>query len=47
VTRAAARPADLDVVRASYDRVADTYVAMGLGELTGVPWLRAALTAFW
>jgi SAM-dependent methyltransferase len=40
------QPADLDVVRASYDRVADTYVDMGLGELTGEPWLRAALKAF-
>jgi SAM-dependent methyltransferase len=33
-------------VRASYDRVADNYVAMGVGDLTPTPWLRAALTAF-
>ena len=37
---------DLAVVRASYDRVADNYVAMGVGDLTPTPWLRAALTAF-
>lgn len=41
-----AQPADLDAVRASYDRVADAYVAMGAGELTRRPWLRAALGAF-
>ncbi|MGY1770156.1 class I SAM-dependent DNA methyltransferase [Blastococcus sp. SYSU D00813] len=41
-----APPADLDVVRDSYDRVADAYVATGAGELTGRPWLRAALAAF-
>ena len=39
-------PADLDAVRASYDRVADTYVDLGIGELGPHPWLRAALTAF-
>ena len=39
-------PADLDAVRASYDRVADRYVAMGLGELDAHPWLRAVLAAF-
>ena len=39
-------PADLDAVRASYDRVADPYVAMGVGELDAHPWLRAVLTAF-
>lgn len=39
-------PADLDTVRTSYDRVADTYVALGIGELHRHPWLRAALTAF-
>jgi SAM-dependent methyltransferase len=38
--------ADLDAVRASYDRVADNYVAMGMGDLAPTPWLRAALTAF-
>jgi len=37
---------DLDAVRASYDRVADTYVALGIGDLGPHPWLRAALTAF-
>lgn len=36
-------PADLDVVRASYDAVADNYVA--LVDEPG-PWLRAALDAF-
>ena len=39
-------PADLAVVRESYDRVADNYVAMGMGDLAPTPWLRAALTAF-
>lgn len=33
-------------MRASYDRVADNYVAMGVGDLTPAPWLRAALGAF-
>ena len=37
---------DLDAVRTSYDRVADNYVAMGMGDLSLTPWLRAALTAF-
>jgi SAM-dependent methyltransferase len=37
---------DLAVVRSSYDRVADNYVAMGMGDLAPTPWLRAALTAF-
>jgi SAM-dependent methyltransferase len=37
---------DLAVVRSSYDRVADNYVAMGMGDLAAAPWLRAALTAF-
>ncbi len=40
------QPNDLNLVRASYDRVADTYVAMGVGDLGPRPWLRAALTAF-
>jgi SAM-dependent methyltransferase len=40
------QPADLDTVRASYDRVADSYVSMGMGDLAGEPWLRAALGAF-
>jgi SAM-dependent methyltransferase len=37
---------ELAVVRASYDRVADNYVAMGMGDLGLTPWLRAALSAF-
>ena len=37
---------DLDAVRTSYDRVADNYVAMGMGDLGLTPWLRAALVAF-
>jgi len=40
-----AQPADLEVVRSSYDRVADNYVEMGVGELAPTPWLRAALAA--
>ncbi|MGY1807788.1 class I SAM-dependent DNA methyltransferase [Blastococcus sp. SYSU D00669] len=44
--RSVARPDDLDAVRDSYDRVADRYVAMGVGELDPHPWLRAALAAF-
>lgn len=40
------QPADLDLVSASYDRVAGTYVGMGVGELADRPWLRAALAAF-
>jgi SAM-dependent methyltransferase len=39
-------PADLEAVRASYDRVADRYVEMGFGALDPHPWLRAALSAF-
>lgn len=38
--------ADLDIVRASYDAVADTYVRLGIGDLAPEPWLRAALAAF-
>jgi SAM-dependent methyltransferase len=41
-----ARPADLDVVRSSYDRVADNYVAMNMGDVSAYPWLRAGLAAF-
>jgi hypothetical protein len=41
------RPADLDVVRDSYDRVADNYVDMvattRLGDIRRQPWLRAAM----
>lgn len=33
-------------MRASYDRVAGTYVEIGAGELGDRPWLRAALGAF-
>ncbi|WNV74318.1 class I SAM-dependent methyltransferase [Geodermatophilus sp. DSM 44513] len=40
------QPADLSTVRASYDRVADNYVATGVGDLAPAPWLRAALGAF-
>ena len=39
-------PADLDSVRASYDAVADNYVAMGMGDLGPTPWVRLALDAF-
>ena len=39
------QPADLQDVRASYDRVADDYVAMGVGDLAPAPWLRAVLGA--
>ncbi len=41
-----ATPTDLEDVRSSYDRIADTYVAMGIGDLAPDPWLRAALAAF-
>jgi SAM-dependent methyltransferase len=40
------QPSDLDAVQASYDRVADNYVGLGMGELGPYPWLRAALAAF-
>lgn len=44
------RPADLDVVRESYDRVADNYVHMvtttGVGDIRRHPWLKAAVDAF-
>ena len=40
------QPADLEDVRASYDRVADTYVDLAVGRLDDEPWLRAALDAF-
>ena len=47
---AAPRPADLDVVRDSYDRVADNYVDMvattALGDIRRQPWLRAAMDVF-
>ena len=46
VSDSVAQPADLRKVRASYDRVADNYVAMGVGDLAPAPWLRAALGAF-
>lgn len=48
--RPAPRPADLDVVRDSYDRVADNYVDMvattSLGDIRFQPWLRAAMDVF-
>lgn len=44
------RPADLDIVRESYDRVAANYVDMvattGLGDIRTQPWLRAAMDVF-
>jgi len=40
------QPSDLEAVRESYDRVADTYVGLGVGDLAQYPWLRAGLSAF-
>lgn len=44
------RPADLDAVRESYDRVADTYAEMvattGMGDIRRHPWLKASIDAF-
>ncbi|MFD5322617.1 class I SAM-dependent DNA methyltransferase [Streptomyces sp. NPDC127092] len=44
------RPADLDVVRDSYDRVADNYADMvlntGIGDIRRHPWLKASIDAF-
>ncbi|MFF8375972.1 class I SAM-dependent DNA methyltransferase [Streptomyces sp. NPDC015661] len=44
------RPTDLDVVRDSYDRVADNYVDMvlttGIGDIRQHPWLKASIDAF-
>ncbi|UED84854.1 class I SAM-dependent methyltransferase [Streptomyces profundus] len=44
------RPADLDAVRDSYDRVADNYVQMvvttGIGDIRRHPWLKASIDAF-
>ncbi|SHM30496.1 class I SAM-dependent DNA methyltransferase [Actinacidiphila paucisporea] len=44
------RPADLDTVRESYDRVADTYADMvqttGMGDIRRHPWLKASIDAF-
>ncbi|MEV7567047.1 class I SAM-dependent methyltransferase [Streptomyces tanashiensis] len=44
------RPADLDVVRESYDHVADTYADMvittGMGDIRRHPWLKASIDAF-
>ncbi|WP_435131275.1 class I SAM-dependent methyltransferase [Actinacidiphila sp. bgisy144] len=44
------RPADLDAVRDSYDKVADNYARMvrttGLGDIRRHPWLKAAIDAF-
>ena len=39
-------PGDLSVVRESYDRVADNYVEMNLGDLAAYPWLRTAVDGF-
>ncbi len=47
---AVAQPADLETVRKSYDRVADTYANLfatsGMGDVRTQPWLRAALDVF-
>ena len=44
------RPDDLDAVRESYDRVADTYVETvartDLGDIRRQPWMRAAMDVF-
>ncbi|MFF2525328.1 class I SAM-dependent methyltransferase [Streptomyces liangshanensis] len=44
------RPADLDEVRESYDRVADNYAHMvlttGIGDIRTHPWLKASIDAF-
>ncbi|WP_224388336.1 class I SAM-dependent methyltransferase [Pseudonocardia sp. ICBG1293] len=44
------RPADLDAVRDSYDRVAARYVELvvdtGIGDVGAHPWLRAAMDVF-
>jgi SAM-dependent methyltransferase len=40
------QPTDLGTVRASYDRIADTYVEHDIGALEPEPWLRAVLAAF-
>ena len=40
------QPVDLELVRASYDRVAATYLDLGVGDLAPQPWLRAGLSAF-
>lgn len=44
------RPADLDTVRESYDRVADNYAHMvvttGIGDIRSHPWLKASIDAF-
>jgi SAM-dependent methyltransferase len=40
------QPGDLAVVRESYDRVADNYVEMGLGDLAKYPWLRTVVDGF-
>jgi SAM-dependent methyltransferase len=40
------RPADLDVVRESYDRVADNYAHAGVGDIRSHPWLKASIDAF-
>ncbi|WP_083933342.1 class I SAM-dependent methyltransferase [Kribbella catacumbae] len=40
------QPVDLELVRSSYDRVADNYVEMNLGDITAYPWLRTAIDGF-
>lgn len=48
--RPAPQPVDLDIVRDSYDRVADNYVELvtttGIGDIRTHPWLKAAIDAF-
>ncbi|EHB55127.1 Methyltransferase type 11 [Mycolicibacterium rhodesiae JS60] len=48
--RPAPQPADLDIVRDSYDRVADNYVEMvtttGIGDIRTHSWHKAAIDAF-
>jgi SAM-dependent methyltransferase len=40
------QPVDLAVVRESYDRVADAYVELGLGDVEKYPWLQVAVDGF-
>jgi SAM-dependent methyltransferase len=40
------QPSDLEMVRESYDRVADAYVELAVGRLEAEPWLRATLAVF-
>ncbi|MGW5385303.1 hypothetical protein [Nocardia sp. NPDC003963] len=44
------RPADLDTVRESYDKVADNYAEMvvttGIGDIRSYPWHEASIGVF-